>query len=63
MGDNGSSKFTSSGVANIQNILNESIAELLNAPSTFGAAPDRTVQEALKDCLGGINTNDAIFIL
>jgi hypothetical protein len=54
---------TASGVANIQNILNASIAELLKAPSTLSGAPDRAFQEALKDCLNGVNTNEDIFIV
>jgi hypothetical protein len=49
---------TASGVANIQNILKASIAEL-----QLGVSGDTTFEEALKDCLDGINNNEAIFIL
>jgi hypothetical protein len=48
---------TASGVANIQNILDAAFAELGSSNS------DSTFQEALKDCLDGINSNEAIFIL
>jgi len=53
----------SAGVANIQNMLNASIANLITNPSTFSGASDRTFQEALKDCFVGINTNETIFIV
>jgi hypothetical protein len=48
---------TGSGVANIQNILAAAIGQL-----NSGSA-DSTFEEALKDCLEGINNNEAIFIL
>jgi hypothetical protein len=48
---------TSSGVANIQNILNASIAALNSS------SPDTTLEEALKGCLDGMNNNEIIFIL
>jgi hypothetical protein len=46
-----------SGIANIQNILDAAIAELLDTN------PDGTFIEALKNSLEGINKNQAIFIL
>jgi len=46
-----------SGIANIQDILNAAIAQLRSGSS------DSTFEEALKDCLDGINNNEAIFIL
>jgi peroxidase len=46
-----------SGIANIQDLLTAAIGEL-NATTH-----DSTFQEALKDCLDGINNNEAIFIL
>lgn len=53
----------SSGFANIQDILNAAIAELIANPNTKSAGAHRTFQEALKDCLDAINNNQAIFIL
>lgn len=46
-----------SGIASIQDILDAAIAELLD-PN-----PDSTFMDALKNCLDGINKNQAIFIL
>jgi peroxidase len=46
-----------SGIANIQAILDAAIAQLRSGSS------DSTFMEALKDCLDGINSNEAIFIL
>jgi hypothetical protein len=46
-----------SGIAKIQALVNAMIAQL-NSTS-----PDGTFEEALKDCLDGINNNEAIFIL
>jgi hypothetical protein len=48
---------TASGVANIQNILNASFAQLNSS------TPDSTFETALQDALNGINSNEAIFIL
>jgi hypothetical protein len=48
---------TASGVANIQAMMNASIAALNSAN------PDATFLEALKDCFDAINNNEAIFIL
>ena len=43
--------------------MDASIAELIHAPSTTSASSDRTYEEALKDCLDAINSNEEIFIL
>jgi hypothetical protein len=48
---------TASGVANIQNILNASIAQLNSS------SPDATFEQALQDSLAAINNNQSIFIL
>ncbi len=53
----------SAGVANIQNMLNAAITELINAPNTTSHGADRTFEEVLKDCFDGINTNEDIFIV
>jgi hypothetical protein len=50
------------GVANIQAILNASIAQLKANPNTIASGGNRTYQEALKDLLDGINNNEAIFL-
>jgi hypothetical protein len=54
---------TASGVANIQNIVNAAIAELLADPHPASGSADAAFQEALKDCMDGITNNQAIFIL
>ncbi len=46
-----------SGIAGVQNLLTAAIAQLSSGSS------DSTFEEALKDCLDGINNNEAIFIL
>ncbi|HEY7153864.1 MAG TPA: peroxidase family protein, partial [Gemmataceae bacterium] len=51
---------TASGVANIQNILDASIAQLL---ADANGSSDATFDEALKDCLDAINKNEIIFIV
>jgi hypothetical protein len=50
-----------SGFANIQDILDRSIATLLANPDTKNDGAARTFQEALKACLDGINDNQDIF--
>jgi hypothetical protein len=54
---------TAGGVANIQNILDASIAELAADPNAVAGDPFRILDEALKDCLDGINANESIFIV
>jgi hypothetical protein len=49
--------------ANIQDILDASIASLLANPNTKSNGAARTFQEALKACLDGINDNQDIFTL
>src|SRR5262249_50643015 len=39
-----------SGIARIQDLLTAAIAELNAAPNTVSLSPDRTFEEALKDC-------------
>jgi hypothetical protein len=46
-----------SGIAKIEDLLNAAIAALQSGSS------DATFEEALKDCLDGINNNETIFIL
>jgi hypothetical protein len=46
-----------SGIASIQDLLNNSISQLESGST------DSVFEEALKDCLDGINNNEAIFIL
>src|SRR4029079_10479091 len=41
----------SGGVANIQTIIDASIAELMANPCTFSAGPDRHYEKALRDLL------------
>jgi hypothetical protein len=53
---------TDGGAANIQAIMNAAIASLIAAPNTVNSGGDRTFQEALKDCMDGINNNQSIFI-
>ncbi len=53
---------SSAGVAKIQDILNAAIAVLKRAPNTTTASADRDYEEALKDCLDGINNNEKIFL-
>jgi len=45
-----------SGIAKIQDLLNASIVKLQSGSS------DSAFEEALKDCLDGINNNEAIFV-
>jgi hypothetical protein len=52
-----------SGIANIQDILDASIAELLAHPQTPTGSQFRLFQDALKSSLDAINHNEAIFIL
>jgi hypothetical protein len=54
---------TGSGVANIQNILNATIAALLADANPASGSSDAASQAALWGCLYGINSNEAIFIL
>jgi hypothetical protein len=53
----------SSGIVNIQDLMNATITELLAVSNTKKAGDHRTFQEALTDCFAGINANEAIFIL
>jgi peroxidase len=52
----------SGGVANIQTILNASIAELASDPYTTSESLDRRFEKALRDCLEAININENISI-
>jgi hypothetical protein len=52
-----------SGIANIQALLNASVAALLADTNPANGSADAVFQEGLKDCLAGINSNQAIFIL
>jgi hypothetical protein len=54
---------TASGVANIQNILDASIAQLIADANPAHGSADATFDEALKDLLDAINSNEVIFIV
>jgi hypothetical protein len=50
-------------IANVQDLLDASIAELLLSPSTTSGSDHFIFQSALNDTLAGINNNESIFIL
>jgi hypothetical protein len=52
----------SSGVANIQTILNAAIASLKVSPNTINSGPDRVYQEGIKNLLDAMNNNQSIFL-
>jgi uncharacterized membrane protein len=52
----------SGGVAGIQAILNAAKAQLAANVNTTGASGNRVYQEALKDCLDGMNNNQTILM-
>ncbi len=52
-----------SGIVKIQDLLDAAIAELAGEPFTLSVSPERTFEEALKNCFEAINNNETIFIL